>query len=321
MRKTEDLEIVFIGCVAEGRRSLQTLLDMGERVAAIFTLEPERARTVAGSVPWEDLAERYHIPLHYVRNVNDPESVELIRRIAPDVVFCVGWTQLLRPPILETPRIGCIGFHASLLPRYRGRAPVNWAIIHGEKETGNTMILLDDGVDTGDIIAQRRFPVLDDDTCGTLYENVARSEEEMLREVMPLIHFGQLPRKPQDHAQATVMPRRRPEDGRIDWYRTTRQLHDWVRALTHPYPGAFTSVRGKRVWVWKGSPWREGSKENLRPGWWRLEGDSPVLLAGTSDGDLRIERVQIESGQETDALRFATEWLPAEGFIAGGSDS
>ena len=115
----------FIGCVGEGRRSLETLLDMGEKVDALFTLEPERAQKVSGAMPWEDLAEQHGIPLHYVRNINDPEPVAIIRDVAPDLVFCVGWTQLLRQQILEVPSIGCIGFHASLLPKYRGRAPVN----------------------------------------------------------------------------------------------------------------------------------------------------------------------------------------------------
>ena len=309
------VRIAFIGCVAEGRRSLETLLDIGERVDAIFTLDPEGARQVSGAVPWEDLAEQHGIPLHSVRNINDSGPVETIRRLEPDLVFCVGWTQLLRRPILETPSIGCIGFHASLLPRYRGRAPVNWAIINGEQETGNTMILLDEGVDTGDIVAQRRFPIEDDDTCATIYEKVARSEEEMLREVMPIIHQGRMPRKLQDHSKATVMARRRPEDGLIDWKRTRRELHDWIRALTHPYPGAFTRLRGKRVWVWKASPGpaRGNADSDLLPGWWRLDGAPPTLFVSTSDGDLRIERVQVEGEREMYGLDFALSWLPPEG--------
>ncbi len=320
MTAARSLSIAFIGCVAEGRSSLETLLDIGENVAGIFTLEPARARKVSGAVAWEDLAAVHDIPLHYVENINDAGPVETLRELAPDLIFCVGWTQLLRKPILEIPTIGCIGFHASLLPRYRGRAPVNWAIIHGETETGNTMMFLDEGVDTGDIIAQRKFPIENDDTCATIYDKVAHSEEEMLREVMPMIHQDRMPRTPQDPTQATVMPRRRPRDGAIDWNRTTRELHDWVRALTHPYPGAFTGLAGRRLWVWRASPWTGESsghaRSPVRPGWWQLADEPPALLAATSDGYLRIERVQLEGEEETDGLAFAARWLPNEGFQA-----
>lgn len=314
--------VVFVGCVEEGRRSLDTLLDMRANVLGIFTLRPDLAVKVSGAVRWEEIAAAHSIPLHYVRNVNDPDAVRTMRALDPDLVFCVGWTQLLHHEILHLPRLGCIGFHASQLPRYRGRAPVNWATIHGEKETGNTMMLLDEGVDTGDILAQRRFPIEEDDTCATLYEKVARSGDEMIREVLPLIREGRMRRTPQDHQAATVMPRRRPADGVIDWKRTTRMLHDWVRALTHPYPGAFTFIDGARVFVWKAQPWRPGpggpSPVASRAGWWRLEGDPPRLVAGTLDGDLLLIRVQVESGVELDGATFGRDWLPAEGAEAVG---
>jgi methionyl-tRNA formyltransferase len=319
-----EIRIAFIGCVAEGRRSLETLLAMGEKVVGIFTLTPERAAKTSGAVRWDDLADEHGIPLHLVRNINDEEAVEALRELRPDLIFCVGWTQLLRKPILDLPRLGCIGFHASLLPRYRGRAPVNWAIINGETETGNTMMLLDDGVDTGDILAQRRFPIEPDDTCATVYEKVSRSEEEMIREVMPLVHQGRMPRRPQDHSRATVMPKRRPRDGVIDWNRSTRELHDWVRALTHPYPGAFTYLDGTRVRVWKASPYRPGpggaAAAAPRPGWWRLEGEPPRLLAGTADGDLLLESVQRDEDEERDGVAFGRRWLGADGLTAEGGD-
>ncbi len=312
--------IVFVGCVEEGRRSLETLLDMKADVVGVFTLRPDLAADVSGAVPWEGIASSHGIPLHYVKNVNDAEAVDAIRALAPDLLFCVGWTQLLRREILHLPRLGCVGFHASSLPRYRGRAPVNWAIIHGEKETGNTMMLLDEGVDTGDMLAQRRFPIEDDDTCATIYDKVAASEDEMIREVLPLIREGCMPRMPQDHASATVMPRRRPADGVIDWTQGTRRLHDWVRALTHPYPGAFTFVEGVRLLVWKARPWRPGpggaSTTAPRPGWLRLEGDPPRLLAGTGDGDLLIERVQVEGEVEIEGAEFGRQRLHGAGAVA-----
>lgn len=316
-RPRQRIRIAFIGCVAEGRRTLETLLALGEEVVAGFTLTPELAAKTSGAVRWDNLAERHRIPLHEVSNINDPEPVAIMHQLAPDLVFCVGWTQLVRREILDMPRLGCIGFHASLLPRNRGRAPVNWAIINGEKVTGNTMILLDEGVDTGDIIAQRAFPIEDADTCATVYEKVAQSEEDMIREVMPLVHEGRMPRRPQNHDGATLLGRRRPEDGVIDWSRTTDQLYDWVRALTHPYPGAFTWVEGSRVWVWKASRAARGSNGEGRPGVpgrLRLEGGS--LLARTGDGDLVLESVQREGEPEVPGPEFAARWLPEGGCMA-----
>lgn len=311
-------KMAFIGCVAEGRRSLETLLDLREEICAIFTLEPARAAKVSGAVRFDDLSVTHGIPLHYVRNMNDPGPVATLKALAPDLVFCVGWTQLLHREVLEIPRLGCIGFHASLLPRYRGRAPVNWAIIKGERESGNTMLLLDDGVDTGDIIAQRAFPISDDDTCATTYDKVAASEDEMIREVMPLLHQGCLPRRRQDDSRATLMPPRRPDDGRIAWRRPSRELHDWVRALTHPYPGAFTSFDGTPVFVWKArsANGTNGQTHPVRPGWWRVEGEPPLLKARTRDGDLVIERAQREGDEERNGLDFAARWIPAEGLYA-----
>jgi len=321
MSRPPEPRIVFIGCVEEGLRSLETLLAMHAEVVAVFTLRPDLAAGVSGAVAWEGITSAHRIPLRYVRNINDEDAVDAMRVLAPDLVVCVGWTQLLRHEILRLPRLGCVGFHASALPRYRGRAPVNWAIIHGEKETGNTMMLLDDGVDTGDILAQRLFPIDDEDTCATIYEKVARSEDEMIREVLPLIRHGRMPRTRQDHASATVMPRRRPADGIIDWARTTRQLHDWVRALTHPYPGAFTFVDGARLFVWKARAWRPGPggppPSVPRPGWLRVAGDPPRLLAGTLDGDLELVRVQVEGDAEIDGTEFGRDRLPAAGVKAG----
>lgn len=325
MNANREPRIAFIGCVEEGRRSLETLLDLQADIAGVFTLDPELAAQVSGAVPWEDLTLAHGIPLHHVRNINDPEAVSTLRGLSPDLVFCVGWTQLLRREILRLPRLGCVGFHGSALPRYRGRAPVNWAIIHGERETGNTMMLLDEGVDTGDILAQRLFPIDDDDTCATIYEKVARSEDEMIREVLPLIREGRMPRTPQDHAAATVMPKRRPADGVIDWSKSTRQLHDWVRALTHPYPGAFTHVNGTRLFVWKARPSPRGPgvapAAGARPGLLRLAGDPPQLLAQTADGELVLERVQVEGELEMDGAEFGRDRLPAAGVQAGGGAS
>jgi methionyl-tRNA formyltransferase len=299
------LSIVFVGCVGEGYVSLEHLLRRGERVQCVFTLQDDLAAGISGAARFDDLAARFSVPLIKVRSINDAPHVERIRALAPDLVLVIGWTQLVKPPLLAIPRYGCIGFHASLLPRYRGRAPVNWAIINGETKTGNTMILLEEGVDSGDIIAQREIAIGLDDTCATIYDRVAESEREMLDEVLPLIRAGRMPRRRQDARLATVMPRRRPQDGFVDWSRTTLELHNWVRALTHPYPGAFTFLGDRRVFIWKATP--DASGAALPPGEAGLVGGR--LLAGTADGALSLERLQAEHEKELSGTEFAARHL------------
>jgi methionyl-tRNA formyltransferase len=172
------------------------------------------------------------------------------------------------------------------------------------------MMLLEEGVDDGDILAQREIPIGFDDTCATLYERVAETEFEMLDEVLPLMLEGRVPRRKQDASKVTVMPKRRPEDGLIDWKRPARRLYDWVRALTHPYPGAFSHLGGRKVFVWKASL-VDGSPEPppLLPGEVALVDGS--LLAGTGEGVLRLERVQAEQDAELSGADFAAKHAPA----------
>lgn len=300
---------VFVGAVEEGRRCLEAMLAWGEPFAGFVTLKEEVARETSGAVPFDDLAERHGVPLLKVRDLNHPNNVERLRAMSPDLLLVIGWTRLIGPEILKLPRLGCIGFHASLLPRYRGRAPVNWAIINGETETGNSMFFLDGGVDTGDLIAQRRIPIAASDTCATLYEKVAASAVEMLRENLPLLKEGRAPRTPQDHALATVMPRRRPEDGLIDWEKDSAALDRWVRALTHPYPGAFTQEGGRRVLVWRASR-REGG--GGAPGEVTALSSRGVDVATGGGGVLRLESIQFEGQDERPAAEVAeaAAWRP-----------
>jgi methionyl-tRNA formyltransferase len=311
------LGIVFVGCVTEGFRSLEHLLRRGERISAIFTLRDDLAAKTSGAMDFDEIAERHGIPLVKVRNINDPESAERIRTCAPDLVLVIGWTQLVKAEILRAPRYGCIGFHASLLPQYRGRAPINWALINGETKTGNTMMLLEEGVDDGDILAQREIPIGIEDTCATLYEKVAETEFDMLDEVLPLIRAGRMPRRRQDSSRVSVMPKRRPEDGLIDWGRPARRLYDWVRALTHPYPGAFTHLDGRRVFVWKAALGGEAAT-TLEPGEVAVTGAH--LIAGTGEGNIHLERVQADGESELPGLEFATRHLPG-GRARFGPDS
>ena len=299
--------IVFVGVHQEAEAPFRQLVAAGENVAGLVTLFPEAATRVSGAVDLSEIATDAGIPLLRVKNVNDPESVDWIAERSPDLLLVIGWTQLLHEPLLRMPGIAALGFHASMLPRYRGRAPINWALIHDETETGNSMIVLEPGADEGDIVAQRSIPIDDDDDCDTLYHKVSATEVEMLAELLPLVRDGRLPRSKQDPTDATVMPKRRPRDGVIDWNKTTRELFNWVRAQTHPYPGAFTRLDGRKIWVWKAVP-ADGPAADYPPGSCRVNEDGWPMVA-TADGWLRLLRVQAKDENEVEGLEAARTWL------------
>jgi methionyl-tRNA formyltransferase len=246
------LRIVFIGSVSEGKECLKEILDLGEKVVGIITFTDSIAQKTSGAVSFEDISKEYDIPIYKVTSTNNPESIAIVKKLQPDIIFVIGWTRLVSKEILEIPRFGCVGMHASLLPKFRGRAPVNWAIIKNEQESGNTTMLLDEGADTGKMIAQKGFSITLADTCQSVYFKVAEAGKIMLREIIPILRKeGELPQKNQNGDQVSVMPRRRPEDGIIDWKKNALELFNWVRALTHPYPGAFTFYNKRKLFLWE----------------------------------------------------------------------
>ncbi len=309
--------IVFVGVHREALAPLRWLVGSGARLAGLVTLVPEARARVSGAVDLESEVAPAGVPVLGVRNVNDPACVNWIRAREPEVILVIGWTQLLGEEVLAAPSIACLGFHASLLPRYRGRAPVNWALINGEPETGNTLMVLQPGADEGDIVAQRRIPITDDDDCATLYDKVGASEVEMLAEVLPDVAAGALPRRKQDATDATVMPRRRPEDGGIDWALPARRVFNWVRALTHPYPGAFCRLDGRTLWIWKASLAAPAATvERGRPGALAIDAEGwPV--AATGDGWIRLIRVQLEGEPELSGAEAAGRYLRAGAVLEG----
>jgi len=309
--------IVFVGVHREALAPLRHLVRSGAPLLGLVTLVPEARDGVSGAVDLEPEVRAAGVPVLRVRKVNDPECVAWIRDRRPELMLVIGWTQLVRAELLAVPRIACLGFHASLLPRYRGRAPINWALIHGESETGNTMIVLEPGADEGDIVAQRRIGITDDDDCETLYDKVSATEVDMLADILLRLRAGHLPRRRQDTTQATVMPRRRPEDGWIDWRLSARRVFDWVRALTHPYPGAFCRLGERRLWVWKaGLDGALAAGATAAPGTVTRDATGTPLVA-TGDGWLRVLRVQREGEPEVSGAEAAATFLAAGTVLAG----
>jgi methionyl-tRNA formyltransferase len=244
------MRIGWIGLHREGLPALRALLERGVPVEAAISLRPAAALRASGRGDYRPVCRRFGLRLYEVDSVNDITTIELLRHLDLDLVFVIGWTQLVRPEVLRLARVGMIGAHASLLPDDRGRAPINWALIRGAAVTGNTLFWLTERADAGDIIDQTPIVIGPYDTCDSLYRRVAASNRDMILRALPLLLEGQRPGRPQVVTAAPPLPARRPEDGWLDWTRASHDVYNFVRALTRPYPGAFTTGDAGRFTVW-----------------------------------------------------------------------
>jgi len=240
------MRIVWVGFHEEGRYCIPKLHESGFSIEAIITLDEEELKKRSSVFDYSFQSEKYSIPIYKVNNINDSVAVEIISNIKPDVICVIGWSQILSAHILDQADL-VIGAHASLLPHNRGSAPINWSLINGEKITGNTLMSLNSGVDTGDILHQTSFNITIYDSCKTLYEKVARSNANMLVEVLNKYSTGLLIRKKQKIGDEVLLPRRAADDGEIDWSKSSADIYNFIRALTSPYPGAFGYIKGQKI--------------------------------------------------------------------------
>lgn len=246
------MKTVWVGFHDEGVLTFKALAKAG-RLSACITLNPlERAKR-SGAARFDQLSAAFGIPCFEIRNINDDFAIKTLEVLAPDLLLVIGWSQILGERVLSIPKIGSIGAHASLLPAYRGSAPVNWAIINGLTQTGNTLIWLRSGVDTGEIIEQRSFSITRLDTCATLYKKVAATNRDMVQTALAKLETTGWYGTTQKHMDVPPLPRRRPDDGRVEFVWSARRIYDFVRALTKPYPGAFAFHAGRQVVLWEAS--------------------------------------------------------------------
>jgi methionyl-tRNA formyltransferase len=302
--------VVFVGAALDAGAAFDALLRSHADIAGLVTLDPERAARTPGFVDLTRVAEMRGVPVHRTRDVNEAETLEWVGRHRPDLIVCVGWNRLLGREALSIPTQGVVGFHASLLPRYRGRAPVCWAILRGETLTGNTMLMLAPGVNTGDIVDQQEIPIGPDDTCGMVYEKVALSGAEMLRHHLADLLMGTAPRRPQVvHHFDRMLPPRTPDMGITSFARTALEVHNWIRALSHPYDGAFAFLRGEKLVLWRADV-LAGAGTRMPPGLvLGVEGGGVVVT--TRAGLVRLLEVQAPDQPAEPAARwFARSQVP-----------
>lgn len=277
-------------------------MEAGHEVIAVYT-QPDRPAGRKGALtapPVKQTALALGLPVRQPERIRRPETVEELRGLAPEVVVVVGYGQIIPQSIIEIPPLGIINVHASLLPKYRGAAPIQWAIARGETVTGVTTMRIDAGLDTGDILLQRETPIGPEETAEELAARLAPMGAELLIETLEGLRAGTIAPRRQDHSQATLAPLLKKEDGRIDWSLPAREIFNRARGFV-PWPGVYTEFRGGLLHIWR-----------CRPAEDRIEGPpgavKPVgrrLLARCGDGaSLELLEVQPEGKKRMSAGAF-----------------
>lgn len=239
------MKIVLVGAVESTKAALDAMLRAGNTPALLVTLPADLSERHSDFFDLADAASEAGVSLHRTRKTESPETQKVLRDIQPDLIIVIGWSQICGPDFLSIPRIGCLGFHPSALPKLRGRAVIPWTILNGESSAGASFFWIDNGTDTGDIAAQKVFAIdPDTETARSLYDRQLSAIETLLVGVLEKISEGDIPRRPQDHDSATWCARRRPADSRIDWSRSSEEISRLIRAVGDPYPSAFTLTPG-----------------------------------------------------------------------------
>ncbi|MCX8118100.1 MAG: methionyl-tRNA formyltransferase [Desulfobacterota bacterium] len=294
--------IVFFGTPEFALPSLERLTQGPEEVVAVVT-QPDREKGRGKKrtpPPVKTYALQHGLSLYQPEKVKEASFLNEMKALGPDLMVVVAFGQILPKGLLEIPRFGAINVHGSLLPAYRGAAPVAWALLRGEEKTGVTTMLMDEGMDTGDILLQAEVAIEPDDTRETLEKRLALRGSELLTETIEKMKKGELTPVPQDHSKATYAPPLKKEDGRIDWRRSAREIENLIRAM-HPWPGAFTRWERGLLKILRGEA-RQGAISS-NPGTVLWVG-ADFIEVGTGEGSLLIKEVQPEGGRRMSVRDF-----------------
>ncbi len=300
----QELRTVFMGTPDFALQTLQGLIDAGCNLIAVYT-QPDRPKgrgKQLAAPPIKELALQYNIPVYQPLKLRQPEAVAELEALAPDLIVVVAYGQILPKSVLDIPRYGCINVHASLLPRYRGAAPINKAIIDGETETGITTMYMDVGLDTGDMLVKKTLSIGPQETAGELHDRLAVLGRETMAETLQQLCAGTLQRQVQDNDQSTYAAMMKTEDGRIDWNRPAVEVHNQIRGLD-PWPGAYTSLDGELLKLARTSPevTAGGNPGSI------ISADNNGVRIACSTGTLLVKELQLAGRKR----------LPAADFLRG----
>ncbi len=289
------MRTVWVSFDTIGRDCLEAAADVGADIVGVVTLPGPIDPNRSGQCSFDEIAARFDSALIETRDVNAPETLNVIRKLEPKLIFVVGWSQLVHDPFIALAREGVFGMHPTLLPRHRGRAPIPWAILTGLARTGVTLFeIVDATPDSGAIVGQVTLDIAPDETATSLFARIADAHVELTREYVPQLIAGDAPRITQDPTRASSWPKRTPADGIIDWETRAPYLYDWVRAQTRPYPGAFTFLGDEKVIVWSAR-----AVELVEPApagtIVEVQAEGPVVACG--EGGLVLEEFQTNGAE------------------------
>jgi methionyl-tRNA formyltransferase len=303
--------IIFMGTPDFACPTLQTLIDHGENILAVVT-QPDRPKGRGQKMmppPVKELALRHDIPVFQPPKVRDPAFVETIRGLAPDLIVVVAFGQILPKVLLDIPPQGCINVHSSLLPRYRGAAPLNWCIINGESETGVTTMLMDPGLDTGPVLLKRSTSIDENEDIVSLHDRMAVMGAQLLAETLDEYLSGRIKPEAQDDSKTCYAPLLKKEDGLIDWQRSAREIHDQVRGMA-VWPGAYTYLDGQTLKLYR-TQVGEGSGA---PGT-VLRSSRGILEVACRIGSIYIKELQLAGKKRLDIASFLAGCPVATGAV------
>lgn len=307
------MRALVLGYHTMGCLGFEALLRHGFEVAAVFTHRDDPHEEVW----WRSLstvAAAQKVPVHTPENPKAREFLHLAASYEPEVIFSFYYRSLIPAQVLNLAKAGAFNLHGSLLPRYRGRAPVNWALVNGEKETGVSLHRMVEKPDAGDLVDQEAVPIAFEDTAYTLFAKLEGAATKVLDRALPLIREGRTPGRPLDLRAGSYFSGRKPEDGRIDWNWPATRIYDLVRAVTHPYPGAFAEFGGKKLFVWWALP--EAGACDALPATVLEAGCGGVVVA-TGEGRLRLLTLQLQGEPELPASAFSALGLLVPGTVLG----
>ena len=289
------MRTVWVSFDTIGRDCLGAAAESGAEIVGVVTLPGPIDPSSSGQCSFEEVAAHLGAQLHETRDINAEETLSFVRAVDPELIFVVGWSQLVRDAFIALAREGVFGMHPTLLPRHRGRAPIPWAILAGLARTGVTLFeIVDATADSGAIVRQAVVDISPDETATTLFDKLTVAHVELVRDSLPLLLSRSAARIRQDPRRASSWPKRAPADGIIDWETRAPYLYDWVRAQTRPYPGAFTYAGDEKVVVWSARPVElaesapSGTIVAIRP-------DGPVVACG--EGGLLLEDVETQAAE------------------------
>lgn len=293
MRSAATAPVIFMGTPSFSVPFLDVLLKSGRTVAGVVT-QPDKPKGRGRRLmppPVKEFALREAVPVYQPPKLSDPVFIESIKGINPAYIVVVAYGKLIPPAILRIPEKGCINVHASLLPEYRGASPVQWAILHGRSYTGVTTMMMDEGLDTGDILLQEKIDIERSDTAGSLSAKLSGIGVKLLIRTLDGLDRGEIVPVPQDHEKATYAPLLKKEDGLIGWRDPSEDIFNKIRGLD-PWPGAYTFYKGERWGVWKGEV-IEGRFPSSVPGE-IVEVRADRIVVVTGDGSFGIKEIQAE---------------------------